>query len=75
MRGVGRNLGEHLIRSLAVVQRDIDVTAQRSHRMHFVPVPGGRDPSDDRILPAIEDGSYWSGGSSCFGDDESTALA
>jgi hypothetical protein len=60
VQGVERNLGEHLIRSLAVVQRDIDATAEEPHRMHFVPVPSGRDPSDDRIFLAIEDGSYWS---------------
>jgi hypothetical protein len=67
--------GEHLIRSLELVQRDIDATAEEPHRMHSVSLPSGSDASDDRIFLAIEDGSYWSGGSSCFGDDGSTALA
>jgi hypothetical protein len=70
-----RKHGEHLIHALEVVQRDVDATAAEPHRLHFVSVPSGREASDDRIFLATEDGSYWSGGSSCFGDDESTAQA
>jgi hypothetical protein len=75
MCGMERDYGEHLIHALELVQRDVDATAVEPHRMHFVSVPGGGGASDDRIFLAIEDGSYWSGGSSCFGDDESTAVA
>lgn len=43
--------------------------------MHFVSIPSGGEISEDLLFLAIEDGSYWSGGSSCFGQDEATALA
>jgi hypothetical protein len=75
MCGMERDYGEHLIHALELVQRDVDATAEEPHRMRFVSVPSGGDARDDRIFLAIEDGSYWSGGASCFGDDESTAQA
>jgi hypothetical protein len=75
MRGMERDYGEHLIHALELVQRDIDATAEEPHRLRFVSVPSGGDASDDPIFLAIEDGSYWSGGSSCFGEDEPTARA
>jgi hypothetical protein len=75
MCGMERDYGEHLIHALELVQRDVDATAVEPHRMRFVSVPSGGDASDDRVFLAIEDGSYWSGGSSCFGNDESKALA
>jgi hypothetical protein len=73
--GVERDFGEHLIHALELVQRDIDATAEEPHRLRFVSVPSGGDVTDDPIFLSIEDGSYWSGGSSCFGDDESSARA
>jgi hypothetical protein len=66
---------EVLTHALALVQRDIDATAEEPHTLHFVSLPKGAESSEELIFLAIENGSYWSGGTSCFDQDEETALA